>query len=370
MGSPAFLITFAVVQTLVLLLLVRFLDLYEHEPFSTVAVMGLWGAIGATSLSVLGNRLVSAGLTSEVRVVFGAAISAPIVEEIAKGLALVAAFALSAWANKRFGLMRMGGVTDGIVYGAAVGIGFAFTEDIHYLLVVASQDGLDRGLALFLSRRDFFGTGALHHAIFTAAFGAGLGLATWGPKVGRRALWAAAGLVLAIVLHAINNGLLQLVYVLRFGLSRTASALTITGLTPEMEGVRDTVLTAMSILGVIIIAAFIAAIVAWLAYQRRIIRMELAKEADSGLIDPRDWELVPSYWRRVQWYSRLLRVGEIERVRVVRRLHTELARLAFVKWRHGRVTGPEVDRVRQRVANLKAQALVDVYAPSQRTKGG
>lgn len=356
-------ITYAVVQTLVLLLLIRFLDLYEHEPFSGVAAMALWGAIGATALSILGNRVVGDLLSPKIAVVFGAAISAPVVEELAKGIALIAAFAATAWAHRKFGIMRMGGVTDGIVYGAAVGIGFAFTEDIHYLLVVASQHGLDEGLALFLSRRDFFGTGALHHAIFTAAFGAGLGLATWGLKVGRRVIWAILGLALAITLHAVNNGLVNLLFVLRYGLDKTANALTVFGLTPEMEATKQSVLTAMSIFDFLIVVAFIVAIMAWLSYQRRIIRLELAKEADLGLIDPRDWELVPSYWRRIQWYYQLLRVGEIERVRVIRRLHTELAGLAFLKRRHAKAPSPEVERMRQRVANLKAQGSVDVYAP-------
>ncbi|HVF52828.1 MAG TPA: PrsW family intramembrane metalloprotease [Actinomycetota bacterium] len=363
--APAFLITYAVIQTLVLLLLIRFLDLYEHEPFSLVAIMALWGAVGATALSAIGNGMVAASLSRDVDAVFGPAISAPVVEELAKGIALIIAFGVTAWAHSRFGMMQMGGITDGIVYGAAVGLGFAFTEDLHYLLVVAAQQGLDQGLSLFLLRRDFLGMGALQHAIFTAAFGAGLGLATWSRRIGWRSLWAVLGLLVAVLLHATNNGLVQLVLVMRYGFDETAAALGQLGtLTPQMEATRATVLNAMAILDFVIVAAFITAIVLWLRHQRRIIRFELAKEADLGLIDPRDWELVPSYWRRVQWYWQLLRVGEIERVRVIRRLHTELAGLAFLRWRLGADSGrPEISKSRQKVANLKAQGAVDVYAP-------
>ena len=42
---------FALIQTVVFLLLIRFLDLYEREPLSILALLALWGAVGATFLS-------------------------------------------------------------------------------------------------------------------------------------------------------------------------------------------------------------------------------------------------------------------------------------------------------------------------------
>lgn len=366
--NPSFLITYAVVQTLVFLLLIRFLDLYEHEPLSILAVMALWGAIGATSLSVIGNGIIGRSLPSDVDLVFGPAISAPFVEELAKGSALVAAFLFAGWAHQRFGVMKLGGVTDGIVYGAAVGLGFAFTEDIHFLLQSAASEGLDAGLTLFLSRRDFFGTGMLHHAMFTAAFGAGLGLATWSRRWVARVSFPFLGLLLAMALHATNNGLAQVLAVMRHGFDTTAFVLAGGGspeLRQELAATEETALTAMWILDYVVGIAFFACIALWLWHQRRVIRAELEEESDSGLIDPRDTELVPSYLRRVQWYWRLFRIGEIERLRVIRRLHIELAKLAFLKWRLGRDerARPEVERSRQKIANLKAQGAVDVYAP-------
>ena len=135
-------ITYAVVQTILFLLLIRSLDPYEREPLSALGLMTLWGAIGATSLSSIGNLAVKHVLPAEVDIVFGQAIYAPIVEELAKGAALVAFVLLSLYAKERFGIPRFEGVTDGIVYGAAIGLGFAFTEDVLYLLVGASQRGL------------------------------------------------------------------------------------------------------------------------------------------------------------------------------------------------------------------------------------
>jgi RsiW-degrading membrane proteinase PrsW (M82 family) len=88
--------TAALLQAVVLLAIVRALDVYEREPVRILAVMALWGAVGATSLSLVGNGIVDGLLPEDVAAVWGAAISAPLVEEVAKGIALVVAFLASA----------------------------------------------------------------------------------------------------------------------------------------------------------------------------------------------------------------------------------------------------------------------------------
>ena len=92
--------------------------------------------MGASLLSSLGNRILRDLLdyaSPQVEVVFGAALTAPLVEETSKGIALVIVFALSYPIARRFGVRMFNGVTNGIVYGAAVGLGFSFAEDIFYL---------------------------------------------------------------------------------------------------------------------------------------------------------------------------------------------------------------------------------------------
>src|SRR5205085_2422886 len=83
--------------------------------------------------------------------------------------------------------------------------------------------GIDAGFDTFLYRRDFFGPAILHHAVFTAAFGAGLGLATWSTGRVRKIAFPAAGFGLAVLMHAVNNGLVELVLVLKYGVSQTAA---------------------------------------------------------------------------------------------------------------------------------------------------
>jgi RsiW-degrading membrane proteinase PrsW (M82 family) len=361
-SSPSFLITFAVMQTVVFLLLIRLVDLYEHEPFPMVAAMAAWGAIGATAISLAAGEAVRSTLSPDVRTVFGAAISAPVVEELSKGVALLAVFAATAWAHNRYGSNRLSGVTDGLVYGAAVGLGFAFTEDLHFL--VTSAD-LSAGFDVYLARRGLLGVGMLRHAVFTAAFGAGLGLATLQRSWIKRVAYALAGVMLALLLHGLNNGLVNALMVRKNGLEKTARAIRDGALGRLDPSTFDLAGRLTRLIDYLVIVGFTLAIAGWLAFQRKIIREELPEEAESGLIDDRDWELVPRYWERLSWYWQLIRVGEIDRARIARRLHVELANLAFLKHQHkGAVDkGKEVARSRQRVANLKAAQSVDVYAP-------
>lgn len=361
-SSPSFLITFAVMQTVVFLLLIRLIDLYEHEPFPMVAAMAAWGAIGATAISLATSEVVRTLLSPDVRTVYGSAISAPVVEELSKGVALLAVFGATSWAHRRYGSNQLSGVTDGIVYGAAVGLGFAFTEDLHFL--VTSAD-LSAGFDVYLARRGLLGVGMLRHALFTAAFGAGLGLATLQRSWIKRIGYALSGLVLALGLHALNNGLVNALMVKANGLAETARAIRAGALADLDPSTFDIAVRMTRLIDYLVMVGFGLAIAGWLARQRRIIREELPEEAESGLIDDRDWELVPRYWARLSWYWQLVRVGEIDRARIARRLHVELANLAFLKHQHKGATdkAKEVGRSRQRVANLKAAQSVDVYAP-------
>lgn len=363
------------------LLLVRFLDLYEHEPLSTLALMTVWGAVGATALSAVGNSIGNQILESfdpVVADVFGPAIAAPTVEEIAKGMALVGAFIFSGWANKSFGTKRLRGLTDGLVYGAAVGLGFAFTEDVKYLFDVAASGDFAQGVSVFAGRRDFIGLGMLQHAIFTGMFGVGVGLATWARRWWWKGLFPVLGLVTAITLHAFNNGFVELRLTQQYGIEtarRFIFSVASVGLKkaesspafgPEIADAYTSAVTFVQIGNVVIFLALLGLVAWWLAFQRKVIRQELPEEVEKGLINGRDWELVPSFWRRLMWYLDLIRVKEFERVRVFRKLHIELANLALLKWRNKGwgLDEKEMQASRQRVATMKAEAKVDVYAPT------
>ena len=346
LNNPGFYVSYAVVQAIVVLLLIRLADPYGREPLGLLALMVGWGATGAALIALAGNRIVQATLSDTARDVFGNAISPPLVEEGAKGLALLAAVGPIRWIGKRLGLTIFEGVTSGMVYGAAVGLGFGFTEDVFYFVNVAQNQGLESGLDVFVHRRDFFGPAMLHHPLWTAAFGAGLGAAVWTTSRAGKVLFPLAGFAAAVLMHAINNGLVEAVLTLQYGLDQTAAWTRGQIVDPALEDTASTLVTVTNLLDLYVVAMFLAAIVLWIRYQRRIIREELADEVDAAVLRP-SWQL--------------LREGQFERWRHQRRLQRELATLGLLKWRTKRHGGDwePVQRLRREIATL---AVFDVGA--------
>jgi RsiW-degrading membrane proteinase PrsW (M82 family) len=174
---------------------VRIIDRWDPEPRSLIAFAIAWGgvaAVGITLLVDLGITLM-VGLRPEE---MAAVIQAPLVEEIAKGLGILIIFLV--------GRRTFDGPVDGIVYGALIGAGFAFTENIQYFAISLIQGGGEQLTATFVMR------GLLSpfaHAMFTALTGFAMGLAarrhaSTGVVIGAGAL----GLLGAMLLHGFWNG--------------------------------------------------------------------------------------------------------------------------------------------------------------------
>src|SRR5215210_5407962 len=196
MSGP--LIWFGILQALIYLLFMRAIDLYEREPLRYVVPVFLWGFAVATTASLVFNTLFELTLSSVTSVktasFFTAVTVAPVVEESSKGLALLLIFFIAFLVRRRSGLIEFAGVMDGIVYGSAVGFGFAIAEDILY--------GLQYGPETFLVRRIF---GGFAHASFTALTGIGLGLVPWVHSRILKVVLPLLGLSGAILLHATFN---------------------------------------------------------------------------------------------------------------------------------------------------------------------
>ena len=122
---------------------IRNTEQYDKEPWEALRIAFAWGAISgvflALLLSALGAPLLLlllADLTDPsvhdiLPVIVGAVIVAPIVEEFAKPLVM--------FQNQTI-RREIDELEDGIVYGAACGLGFGATENVMY--------GLTEGLAL------------------------------------------------------------------------------------------------------------------------------------------------------------------------------------------------------------------------------
>jgi len=180
-------------MTIYLILIWRF-DKYDREPFGIVLANYLWGAIGAIFLALIGSFILTFIISLFVKNehslgLFGAIAVAPFVEEITKGL-----FLLITVSSRKFD-----NITDGIVYGGAIGLGFGMTE--NFLYFVSNADNLAGWFAIIIIRTLF---SAVMHCVSTATLGAFLGYSKFMSK-GKRIFYALVGLSLAMFIHAAWN---------------------------------------------------------------------------------------------------------------------------------------------------------------------
>lgn len=174
------------------------IDRYEPEPRVALLAALLGGAVIAAYLSHTINSWLldfagSLTTSDQVRPLAGG-FGAPVVEEITKAGTLIVLILV--------GRGLLNGALDGIVYGALIGVGFAFTENVIYLTFAVLQGG-PAGLMQAVYIRALLG--GFNHAAFTATTGAALGYAWTMPARQGRGLIPAVGLGLAIVQHVVWN---------------------------------------------------------------------------------------------------------------------------------------------------------------------
>lgn len=189
-GLVLALIPYAVVIGTVVLI-----DRWEPEPKGLVFFALAWGGIASIAFTLLFDLALTVVLPARSDF-FGAVIQAPLVEEGFKALGLLLVF----WMGRR----AFDGPVDGVVYGAMIGAGFAFTENIQYFAISTIEGGVQAlGFTFFL--RAILSPFA--HAMFTACTGFALGLAARrGQGAGAAVGFAALGYVAAVLLHALWNG--------------------------------------------------------------------------------------------------------------------------------------------------------------------
>jgi protease PrsW len=180
---------------------VLFVDRLEPEPRGTLALAFGWGAgvaalfallINTAGLDYVTQPALGAGTGEYVSATFGA----PIVEETLKGLILVGLL----WRRRE----ELDGPTDGIIYAAMVGLGFAMMENVGYY-INALITPVRGGAALLGYTFVLRGVvSPLLHPMFTSMTGLGVAYAA----SHRRAGWAVGvGWLGAMLLHGIWNGL-------------------------------------------------------------------------------------------------------------------------------------------------------------------
>ncbi len=308
------------------LVLVWYLDRRERETLSVMVGMIIWGAVIGTGISAIFNSLfevsvylVLAVLSGEELATLGssfltAAISAPLVEETAKGLGVVVVF----WLLRA----EFDNARDGIIYGALIGIGFNIAEFGLYLMNIYVTEQQLLWLDLLALRLSFFGLNS--HMIWTALIGAGVGYirqnshqrGNWLPLLGLY--------VLAVIGHALNNSL---------GLFIIAAFMEIFGYTSAEPNTIQSAVSAWSasvLLNIIIqfIPYLVLITLLWRTsrWEHRIIREQLASEVGTAYLTPAEFAQIGREslfgMRRVPGYT-----GQ-----AARNLINAQNELAFRKW--------------------------------------
>lgn len=152
-------------------LLLMWLDRNEQEPLYLVLTALMWGAVVATMVSMIFNdsfAAMAASFTGDyfVSQFLTASISAPFIEELSKGFAVLFIFLLFRH--------EFDNVLDGVLYGALVGLGFATIENVVYYVEAGMRGGLGEMVALTWVRGVLGGIGT--HCAFTGITGCGFGL--------------------------------------------------------------------------------------------------------------------------------------------------------------------------------------------------
>lgn len=293
---------FALPPLLVYLWVPWIVDRYDPEPIWALVMCLLWGGIAACGFSAVVNTTVHV-VSDEMfgkgaGDVLGACVSAPIIEEATKGIAIFFIF--------YFWRREFDGVVDGVIYATFAALGFAAVENILYYGNAAKAEMLS-AKAEGLLASTFVVRGILApwgHPLYTSMTGLGFGLARETTKGWVRWLAPIGGYCLAVFLHAVWNT------------SATIS---------------NALVIVMLPLWLLFVLAFFVLVV-WLVKRKgRIIRDHLKDEVLMGNLTPWELELVTSPVARLRaTFSFGGSAG--------RRFVEAAARLALSKWHTGRAT--------------------------------
>ncbi len=283
-----------ILPTALYVLVFYWADRYEREPLWLLIVAFVWGALPAAAVSLIGETVLELSFVRAPNAVANnllqAVVVAPVVEEVAKGLVLVAIYVLL---HREFD-----GLLDGLTYGALVGFGFAMTENFFFFTGAFRSGGYAQLSLIIVVRAVIFG---LNHALYTSFIGLGLGLARQARRRWPQIAWPLLGLALAMLIHALHN---------------LGVALTQVG----VIGLVVSLATGAASLGVVIAAMGLA----W-SQERGVLRAELAEEV-GRTISAAEYAALLGRWRSpIQWTVRRGTQRQKEHTRARHQLAVELA---------------------------------------------
>lgn len=208
----------SLLPAMLLLGLVYTLDFYEREPKRLIGLVFFWGAVPAAlvlAAAMLFFRLPALPLMREAHIALRTGVLSAVAQELIKGAAVL----FIAWRYRR----EFDGVFDGLVYGAAVGLGYAMTSQLLRQLSDFVQWGFTSiGIESWAQGVLYM----LHHAMYSACFGAALGWARLHKGRWLRVVVPLAGMLASILAHLLHLRWLTSLE----GITPVTIVLTVTGL--------------------------------------------------------------------------------------------------------------------------------------------
>jgi len=288
-------------------------DRNGRNPLYLIGTGFLWGAVVATAISLVVNTtvgLVASGYIADPQLAeqITASLSAPFIEELTKGLAVLFIFLLF---RRHFDH-----VLDGMIYGAVVGLGFAWLENIMYYVNSAGSGGAESMLKLSYLRGVLNGLSS--HVCYTGLTGMGFG-----------------------IFRILRKGVLRWLFIPGFwGLGMFAHFMWNTFVGPVVgivgvESDRELLLVGLPVAIVVLQSPFMgllafSGMLSWL-HENRVVRRELADEPPQVVHPDEIKRLVPARKRIFFSFLRFFLRGPVHwwHHRVLDKL---LIKLAFERW--------------------------------------
>jgi RsiW-degrading membrane proteinase PrsW (M82 family) len=330
-------------------ILVNFIDRYKRDPWFLRLAAFLWGAIIAIPPALFIEGFIDGFVThlwsldsQLVLHAFLLGLDAGVTEETVKGLGLLLLF---------FVLRdEFDNVTDGIVYGALIGAGFAMVENVSYFLNNTTDVS-----ALIVGR---IVLGWLSHSTYTICFGAALGYIRHTRVRWQQRIVPLLGYLLAVCLHTIFDFVNIFVRDMAptYGNSPTFTRLAV------LAVIGNYIPPFIVQIGILYI------LIKSLMHEAAIIREFLSSEVASGVITVDEYILLPRSFDRTRVERRVLWRCGIRQWLLTRALYQTAIGLAFCKWHVNMGDKPKqgylrpevayrkrIKRIRQEIAALEAK---------------
>jgi RsiW-degrading membrane proteinase PrsW (M82 family) len=346
LGAVLAAITIPLIPALGVALLVGLLDRYEREPPLLLLGAFLWGAVIAIPPVLYIERALNGVLV--------AAFGGDAAGALSRSIALATSAGVTEETIKGAGLLLLlfvlrdefDNVTDGVLYGALIGAGFAMVENFVYFATTPRDD-----LAILIFGRVVLGW--LGHSTFTALFGAGLGYAR--ERHGRRLAWQLPliGFLAGLLLHTLFD-------FVAFSAETAGSTGGLSGQAIWL-GVLTVLLDYVPLFGAQ--ALLLRMVLVALEREAAIVREHLAPEVPPGVTTPDEYVLLQNASLRVIAERQYLFAYGLRAYLTARSLYQAQTGLAFRKWHVAEGDPPKAtarqpeDAYRERIARLRRSLL-------------